>query len=257
MKFILTNRVLLLRSICSLLLFIVVVLLWKTFTMKTDHSLDKSIQQILKNDNKSYLLSSERIGELLQDVDSTEYTMDFFIERNEINQIIHISQAIQKEIMNSSDNIDVTDLKNYIKNETIDKDEAALFDVFINQLTSKKYDSDEKSFALLVIENYFLKEKLFDYFQWKTIPIQGGQVLNLAQKDTVKYGEFYSSKIIFHVKDLKDNIIVFNNGDTIRNGEFKEHALIKGWNKKSGYLQIHRNEGVVSFYKVNVEYYVK
>lgn len=82
-------------------------------------------------------------------------------------------------------------------------------------------------------------------------------MINYAKRDTVNLGEIYQSQILFNAIDIKGNIIVFENGDTIRYGNFEEKAMKKGHNKKRGYMQISHNNGGTLFYEVNIDYFVK
>ena len=124
----------------------------------------------------------------------------------------------------------------------------------IKLLNNSHYGSWEKRYVLLLIKNYYLQECISQFDE--SSPLAYGRVINYAKRDTVNFGEIYQSQILFNAIDATGNIIIFENGDTIKYGKFEEKATKRGHNHKRGYMEISRRGGTVN-YEVNIDYFVK
>lgn len=108
-----------------------------------------------------------------------------------------------------------------------------------------------------------------DYFFVSQSFISKGCVINIAQKDTVCYGELYESDLKFIFEDtLSNNMYMVSTEeidlmnlekgkvDTLKNGHYQAIAGKKGNNTLFGLYKIERYRNT-SFYPFQINYYVK
>ena len=124
----------------------------------------------------------------------------------------------------------------------------------IELLNSSNYDSREKKYILLLIKNHCLQGCISQFDN--SIPLAYGRVVNYAERDTVNLGETYRSQVRFEAIDVAGNIVVFENGDTLKYGNFEEKAIKRGHNHRKGQMEI-AGRGRSIIYEVNIDYYVK
>lgn len=198
-------------------------------------------------------LKIKHIGDMLKKVDKDEYNDVFFLIYNDALTIINLTQEIQKEIEYKSKEINTKKILDFSNDSFYNSKELLSM---IKLLNSSNYEIQEKKYLLLLIKNYYLQECI-EHFYNQSSPLMGGEVINYAKRDTVNLGEIYQSQILFNAIDIKGNIVVFENGDTIRYGNFEEKAIKRGHNKRKGYMQISFGESITSFYEVNIDYFVK
>lgn len=171
---------------------------------------------------------------------------------NKILSIIDLTKELEKEIVQNRD-IDTEKLIIFSQENHFYIPDRLMS--MIKLLNNPNYSPWEKQYILLLIKNYYL-QRYISQFDESSIPLAYGQVMNYAESDTVNLGDVYQSQILFNVIDATGNLVVFENGDTIRYGKFEEKATKKGHNHKKGYMEISRRGGSIT-YEVNIDYYVK
>ena len=172
------------------------------------------------------------------------------IYRNALS-ILDLTKELEKEIEQNID-IDTKGIIDFLKdNYFYDNNRLTLM---IELLNNSNYDSREKKYILLLIKNHYLQECIsrFD----NSIPLAYGRVVNYAERDTVTFGETYRSQIRYEAIDVAGNIVIFENGDTLKYGNFEEQAIKRGHNHRKGQMEITGKERSV-IYEVNIDYYVR
>ena len=110
---------------------------------------------------------------------------------------------------------------------------------------------------IMLVTNHILDEFIRWDYLWTTYSISGLHIVNVAKQDTVKYGEYYESIILYDIYDLaRETMIVIDNKDTLYSRDFKEKALVRGKNKKEGLQYFVLKDGL-HIYKFEIEYFVE
>ena len=125
----------------------------------------------------------------------------------------------------------------------------------IGIMNSPKYSLAEKRHTLSLIKIFCLQESI-NMFGDNATPLSYAKIINYSEKDTVKLGDTYRSQIIFSPMDVAGNVIILDNGDTIKYGFFEEKAMKKGWNHHMGKMEILNYSGS-AFFNVDIDYFVK
>lgn len=239
--------------IITLLSIIILILGVILFKQNQTTSMVKISTTFLEEEISDKEIKIQYIGNMLKKVEKDEYNDVFFLIYNDALTVINLTQEIQKEIENQSKEINTKKIIDFLNDSFYNSEELLSI---IKLLNSSNYEIQEKQYLLLLIKNYYLQECI-EHFYNHSSPLIGGEVINYAKRDTVNLGEIYQSQILFNAIDIKGNIVVFENGDTIRYGNFEEKAVKKGHNQRKGYMQISFGESITSFYEVNIDYYVK
>lgn len=171
---------------------------------------------------------------------------------NDALNVLDFTKKIEAEI-NQDIDIDTRKIIDFAEDNNLYINKSLMS--IIKSLNSPNYSSWEKQYVLLLIKNHLLQKCISQFDE--SIPLAYGQVINYAERDTVNFGEIYQSQILFNAIDATGNIIVFENGDTLKYGNFEEKAMKRGPNKKRGYMQISHNNGGTIFYEVKIDYFVK
>lgn len=260
------------KYIIVIILQFVVILILGVILFKQEYNADfiKVSKDFLKEEIKSKQISILKMGNLIEKVDKN------FIEKADKNfnssyqyippshprmlfriyhealSVLNLIEELEKEIEQNKD-INVKKIIDFSENNYFYIDEKLMS--MIKLLENPNYGKQEKQYILLLIKNYYLQECI-SLFNDGSIPLAYGRVINYAERDTVNFGEIYQSQILFNAIDATGNIIIFENGDTIRYGKFEEKATKRGHNNKKGYMEISHREGTL-IYEVNIDYYVK
>lgn len=124
--------------------------------------------------------------------------------------------------------------------------------------------------VLTILENDIINMEKEDFFAIHTFVHNGGHVLNISPKDTLRYGESYIADMKFVLEDSCNNgmYMVSNdkiwteedleriNNDTLKNGHYQTIVQKKGENIVYGLYRID-SYGGTRFYPFQLNYYVK
>jgi len=197
------------------------------------------IEKADKNFNDSYIH------------DPFSHTRWLFRMYHDALSVLNLTKELEKEIDQNRD-IDTKEIIDFLKDNRFYVNDVLTS--MIELLNSSNYDSREKKYILLLIKNHFL-QKCISRFD-KSTPLAYGRVVNYAERDTVNLGETYRSQVRFEAIDVAGNIVVFENGDTLKYGNFEEKAIKRGHNHRKGQMKITGREESV-LYDVNIDYYVR
>lgn len=205
----------------------------------------------LESDNNQYKIRS--IEDLINEANPNIKGNNRYYES--YNTILSIENTIQslKTIINSGRSLNENEIMDFIS--ALDIQDTDLREIIFSVFKSKSTQT-EKLLYLNFIQNILLEEEILN-FNSRLSPFSYGNVINIAAKDTVSYGETYTSSIIFNVEDVRGNMIIMDNGDTIRGGKFEEKVTQFGHNTKKGYLRLLVGDYTTLVYEVNIDYYVK
>ena len=169
------------------------------------------------------------------------------------NNLNNIHTLLKNTENTLSQNVDTTLITETLKGNGILIGENMR--ILIGILNSTKYSLAEKRHTLSLIKIFCLQESI-NMFGNNATPLSYAKIINYPEKDTVRLGDTYRSQILFSPMDVAGNIIVLDNGDTIKYGFFEEKATKKGWNHHVGKMEILNYSGC-SFFDVDIDYFVK
>jgi hypothetical protein len=177
------------------------------------------------------------------------------MQTEEIYEILQIYDKIiagmgnSKQIKNDLDAFVGLINYNQTKNRNFGKIEE-LFSSMNNQ------DESDITHRIMLTVNYILDEFIGTYI-YSTYPVSELEIVNVARQDTVKYGEYYESQILYDILDLTmEKMIVIDNKDTLYNGYYREHALSRGKNKREG-KQYFVFKDMLQILDFEIEYFVE
>jgi hypothetical protein len=259
------------QTIIIILQFLIILILGVLLLKKEfDPDFIKTSENFLRNEIIAKEIIIREMGGLIEEADkdfTDEFDADFdesylyvpfshpfmlsrIYERS--LSILGLIEDLEKEIAQNR-NVDASKITGFSKDNHFYMNESLLS--MIELLNNPSYKKHEKQYVLLLIKNYYLQKYILQ-FDESSIPLAYGQAINYAEQDTVNFGEIYHSQILFNALDAAGNIVVFENGDTVKYGKFEEKALKKGDNHKKGYMKILRRGGWLT-YEFDIDYFVK
>jgi hypothetical protein len=241
--------------LCILCLFIgsiSTIFVAKQYTINTSDEI-KSIIYSQLNSNIRFI---DVLYDRIMNIDTNLYGVAAVEECNNIFYFYRTYQAVREDILKNkkTNTISYRQFFKYIENRIcILQSDSCLLNV-IKSVKKGNLSKEEKLFRIDIIMNQILHEYLL-YNHTHAIPAYG-KVINYANKDTVKIGEIYQSKIFFEAFGFGNNLVIMENGDTLKDYIFKEKPLKIGDNHRKGYYTLFTENGF-AVYEVNINYYVK
>ena len=235
------------------LLIIIAILRVILFTPNRSTDFIKISELFLKEQNRNNEVVIKHMGDFVEKADKNNYTEYFFKIYNDALIVLDLTQELQKKIEENMPDVNTKKIVDFADERNFYVDEELMS--MIKLLSSPNCDSWEKQYVLLLIKNCFLQQCI-SRFHNNSLPLAYGQIINYAKNDTVKFGEVYQSQILFNAMGVRGNVIILENGDTIKYGAFEEKAIKRGNNSKKGYMQI-PYVGANYYYEVNIDYFVK
>jgi hypothetical protein len=114
----------------------------------------------------------------------------------------------------------------------------------------------EALFSLDVVENFILNLAYRDLTMVSNF-FSDIKVVNIAEKDTVNYGDMYTSDFYFDIRDFTGkNMLIIDNHDTCRYGIFEEKVTVKG-EKRHVFDYYYLEKNKVKIYHDTISYRVK
>ena len=264
--------------IIIIFLSVVVLILGLILFIRQNHNLDvvntnflKVSETFLKDEIESKEVRIKKMGNFMKKADKNyiekadknfngsyryipfSHPRVLFRTYNKALNVLDLTKEIEKEI-NQNIDVDTKKIIDFSEDNNFYINEELMS--IIKLLNSPNYGSWEKQYVLLLIKNYYLQECISQFDEGST-PLAYGRVFNYAERDTVNLGEIYRSQILFNTIDAMGNVVIFDNGDTLKYGNFEEKAIKKGHNNRKGYMEIFNGEGGSAIYEVNINYYVK
>ena len=161
---------------------------------------------------------------------------DDLIIKKQTKEIYEILQIYDKIITGIDNLVEIRAyLDSFVKiiryNQKDDRDLEKMEEI----LSSINYQNKNNIINRVMLVMNHILDKFMGMYISSTYPIAGLKVVNVAKQNTIKYGEYYESRILYDVLDLSmGKMIVIDEKDTLYSGNFKEQALKRGKNKREG-----------------------
>lgn len=172
--------------------------------------------------------------------------------------VYEILQVYDKIVVETSNSTRIKDdLDSFVElvkcNKLVDGKREKIEGLFASMHHRDKNDMTNK---VMLAMNYILDE-FIDAYIYSTYPVSELQIVNIARQDTVKYGEYYESQILYDILDLtREKMIVIGDNDTLQDGTYREQALCRGKNRREG-KQYFVFKDRLQIFGFEIEYYVE